>query len=319
MTTPTTHASLDVIAPLTSAFERVKTMLFRPFDPSKWLAVAFCAWLACLGEGGFGGGFNFNFPGNRHRFHRDLDGVKDFVVRNLHWLIPLAVVLVIVGIAVWLLFTWLSSRGRFMFLHCVAHNVAEIGVPWTRFARQGDSLFCFRVILCLVSLLLAAPVLVLGGLAVAAMVHAGEPSVRGVLILVGALLVLFALMLVLVVIAKFLTDFVIPIMFLRGTAVGAGWREFLGLLSVNKANLLLYLLFQIVIKLAIGIVVIAAIVATCCCAGCLMALPYVGTVALLPILVFERSYSAYYLAQLGPDYDVFAPAPGTSPPLNAAA
>jgi hypothetical protein len=48
---------------------------------------------------------------------------------------------------------------------------------------------------------------------------------------------------------------------------------------------------------------------TCCIAGCLMALPYVGTVALLPVLVFKRSYSIYYLAQFGPAYNVFPPAP----------
>jgi len=52
---------------------------------------------------------------------------------------------------------------------------------------------------------------------------------------------------------------------------------------------------------------------TCCIAGCLFALPYLGTVFLLPILVFERAYSLHYLAQFGPDYDVFAP-PATGVP-----
>jgi hypothetical protein len=60
-----------------------------------------------------------------------------------------------------------------------------------------------------------------------------------------------------------------------------------------------------VLAMAIGTLVVFAILLTCCLAGCLMALPYIGTVFLLPVLVFKRSYSLYYLAQYGPQYDVF--------------
>ena len=76
------------------------------------------------------------------------------------------------------------------------------------------------------------------------------------------------------------------------------------------------MLFQLVLAMAIGLVVIAAVVVTCCCAGCLMMLPYIGTVVLLPVLVFERSYSLYYLGQFGPAYAVFpsASAAGTGLP-----
>ena len=55
------------------------------------------------------------------------------------------------------------------------------------------------------------------------------------------------------------------------------------------------------------------VLVTCCCAGCLMALPYLGTVLLLPVLVFKRSYSLYFLAQFGPEYDVFPPPPPAPP------
>ncbi len=47
-------------------------------------------------------------------------------------------------------------------------------------------------------------------------------------------------------------------------------------------------------------------------------LPFVGTVLLLPVLIFKRAYSLYYLAQYGPQYDVFpqpaAPSAGPLPP-----
>jgi len=41
---------------------------------------------------------------------------------------------------------------------------------------------------------------------------------------------------------------------------------------------------------------------------------------LLPVLIFKRAYSLYYLAQFGPEYDVFpqpAAAPAAPPPPTA--
>jgi hypothetical protein len=68
--------------------------------------------------------------------------------------------------------------------------------------------------------------------------------------------------------------------------------------------------------LAIGVLVLLAVLLTCCIAGCLMALPYVGTVLLWPVLVFKRAYPFYYLARFGPQYNVFPPP--AAPPLPGA-
>jgi hypothetical protein len=102
-------------------------------------------------------------------------------------------------------------------------------------------------------------------------------------------------------------DFVVPIMFLRTTSCTGGWREFLGLLSANKARFALYILFQIVIAIAIGAIILAAVCVTCCCAACILAIPYIGTVLILPLLVFKRAYSLLYFRQFGPQFDVFSP------------
>ena len=85
-------------------------------------------------------------------------------------------------------------------------------------------------------------------------------------------------------------------------------------LSIAKLCTVVWL-FQIVLGLATGIVIVIAFLATCCIACCVMMLPYLGTVLLLPILVFKRSYSLYYFAQYGPPYDVF---PLPTPPLPTA-
>ena len=69
--------------------------------------------------------------------------------------------------------------------------------------------------------------------------------------------------------------------------------------------------------MAIGAIVFMAIIVTCCIAACFLALPFVGTVLLLPILVFKRAYALYFLAQFGPQYDVFPPPPAPSAPTAA--
>jgi hypothetical protein len=102
-------------------------------------------------------------------------------------------------------------------------------------------------------------------------------------------------------------------MYLRQT----GWREagseLLQLVGRHLGAFVLYVLFRIVLNVGIGILTIIVVLATCCIAGCILAIPYLGTVLLLPVLVFKRAYSLYFLAQFGPGYDVFRPgieAPG---------
>src|SRR5205809_657530 len=112
-------ASVSVTSPISPAIGWVKRQLFQPFDAGKWFVIGFCAWLAHLGEGGFNGGYSFNSPtapGGR-AVREQFDQIKDYVLNNLYWIVPLAVGLVVIGLAAGVLLTWLSSRGRFMFVH----------------------------------------------------------------------------------------------------------------------------------------------------------------------------------------------------------
>jgi hypothetical protein len=122
-------------------------------------------------------------------------------------------------------------------------------------------------------------------------------------VLGGSVLALAA---VLGVVRKLTVDFVVPIMRLRGITCWAGWREFVGLGTNHLGSFVLYLLFSLVLEIAIRFMVLAVVLVTCCIAGCLIALPYLGAVVILPISIFRRSYSLYYLAQFGPEFDVFA-------------
>lgn len=210
-------------------------------------------------------------------------------------------------VAIGLLVAWLNSRGRFMFLHCVATNKAEVKTPWAKFRKHANSLFLFRIVLGIIGLVvIAVPVVAIVVLAI--MLTSGAlVAVAAVPLIIIVALALFALGIVLFLVRKFTFDFVVPIMFLQTASVMAGWRDFMTVLSANKLRFALYLLFQIVISVVIGAIVgIGFCIGLClCCASCLLLIPYIGTVILLPLLVFQRAYSLYYLQQFGPQRDVF--------------
>jgi hypothetical protein len=313
---------ISVVEPVSPALERVKRALFRPFDLGKWFTIGFCAWLARLGEGGFGGNYNFGWHHHtnfENSFRHDFQRARDYVLGNLNWIVPLAASLVVIFLALWLLLLWLNSRGRFMFLHCVALDKAEVLEPWSKFADEANSLFLFRLVLGLVSMIFTLPLLIMAVVIVGKMFLAGQFVWNVLFDAVGLGLLFFGLTVMFAIIQKLTLDFVVPIMFLRRQRCLTAWKELGTLISGRVGTFILYFLFQIVLAMAIGVIVFGAVLITCCIAGCLMALPYLGTVLLLPVLIFKRCYSLYFLAQFGRDYDVFPPdlppQPGASPAI----
>ena len=301
--------TVSVIDPIGPALEAVKTILFRPFDLGKWFIIGFCAWLAQLGSangGGSGGGGGHG--GGPSSINEQFYYAKEYVLANLAWIVPLVIVGVVVGIIFWFFFVWLSSRGQFMFLHCVAHNKAEVTNPWRKFRQHANSLFLFKIVVGLIGFLaIGLPLVFAVGFIIAMIANEGSILI-GVLLGLTAGIIVLGLGIIFALISKFTKDFVVPIMFLRATSCTEGWREFLTILSVNKGRFALYILFQIVISIAIGTIVLVVALVTCCCAACILAIPYIGTVLFLPVLVFQRSYSLLYLRQYGPQFDVFAQA-----------
>jgi hypothetical protein len=76
----------------------------------------------------------------------------------------------------------------------------------------------------------------------------------------------------------------------------------------------LFALFGIL--LVLGSLMVASVVmcATCCIA----LLPYVGTVFMLPVFIWLRSFGLLFFRQFGPECDVWAGAPPIPPPLPPA-
>jgi hypothetical protein len=323
------QTGISVIDPISPAIERVKRILFQPFDLAKWFVIGFCAWLAYLGSAGGAPNFNFSFnPSNGQRSgdfqpKELLNRVEDFVTENLHWVIPTAVIGIIILIILWLLVAWLSSRGRFMFLHCVAQNKAEIKLPWNRFRQHANSLFLFRIVIALTGFAIMFLLGLTAFLSFLAARGSGTPVFLPVLLIIATgIPVCMILSLILVLIHKFTNDFVVPIMFLNSASCTVAWRQFWALLVKNSGRFAVYILFQILIVMAIGVIGTAIallfscilLCLTCGTACCFMGIPilsipftYLIAVLLLPLSVFKRSYSLLYFRQFGPRFDVFSP------------
>jgi len=80
------------------------------------------------------------------------------------------------------------------------------------------------------------------------------------------------------------------------------WRE---LVRVHLPAVAVYALLKLLLGMMAGLVV--AMLTLCSC--CILGLPYLSSVAFLPVGVFFRTYGLFFLEQLGPDWQLIQPAP----------
>ncbi len=302
--------NVSVIEPVGPAIEHVKLMLFKPFDISKWFIIGFCAWLAQLGQGGSGGN-----PGGGGDGHQNLgssfDAVKNSILANLAIITIIAAIVIPLIIIIALVLCWLRSRGQFMFVHCIAGNKAEVVIPWHKYARHGNSLFLFRIVLGLIAFVsFGIPIAI--GIFTGIMLGTTGFNIAALSGLIAAIFVFIGLVIFFGLVSKFTTDFVVPIMFVNTESSVAGWKICLSLIRGNIGRMILYILFQVVIWFAIAFISFSICLVACCFCCCLVVLfmlPYIGTVILLPLFAFKRAYSLFYLRQYGTQFDVFSMQP----------
>lgn len=321
MTEPTApRPEISYFDPLERAWRRMVEQLFRPFDLAHWLVLGFGCWLSQLAGGG-GPSFNFNVPAGIFEDEADAATIGRPAGPLPDWLDPenlfapaalgciaLVVLLLLLLIPVLM---WLSARAQFMFLDNVVHRRAEVVQPWKEFRREGNSLFLWQLaflVLAIVGLVVAmAP-----GFALMIVAERGGDSLApGIVVLVLPLLLwIFAVL----YIGFFLTGFVVPIMHRERLRTNDAWRVFLPLFRSRWPRFLLVGLFVAALWLVVWIGIVVAGFATCCILFIVLIIPYVGTVAMLPLFVAYRAYTLEFLAQFSPRFDFFggaaAPAGG---------
>jgi len=284
---------IEIFRPFGEAFELMKKILFQPFDLKKWLVIGFATWLANLGCGG--GSFNYGYDR-----HEDMQKVNQALSQIPHSLLVTGIcVLVCFVLVLIVLFAWLRARGCFMFIDCIAKNRGAIAEPWRDFRNEGNSYFLFSLLVGFAFLIFAAllsfPFML--------------PIIRGVTFLhihdlyLISTIVAWAFVLILLVLAwSLIANFMVPVMYRQRCRALKAFGIVVRLIAAYPGEILLYCLFLIVLVFATAIVACVATCATCCIA----AIPYVGTVILLPVFVLLRSFSLLFLRQFGSDYDVWA-------------
>ena len=311
-------------APLSRGFNRMKGLLFQPFRFGTWIIVGFAAFLGHITES-FGEYSVFSRdemddPGDIGPWVEDMQtGFLDNLLGagTAAILIPaiLAAVLLLIVI-----FAWVEARGKFVFLENVVQGRGAIQKPWAEYNREGNSLFIWKLV---IDLALYASVI----LAILFCLLLFAPSVINKDFLplsfaglfIGLWIILLLALLVLYL-RLFMNDFVVPIMYKHRISFGQAWSRFLGLLRKHPGEFLLYGLFVAVLLIGVCLVLGILGAVTCCIGFLVMSIPYVGSVILLPIHATYRAFSAEFLAQFGPEFDVWEGVKSdASPPGPAAA
>jgi hypothetical protein len=296
--------TISVIDPLSRAILWSREVLFRPFDPVKWLVLGFCAWLAMLGEGGGPSGSAQGQPSGDHgNLERGLQEAWHWLLDHLIPVLLIVGALVIVAVTIWLLVTWLSSRGKFMFLDGVVNNRAAVVEPWKRLRGPANALFRFRIVLGLVCGAVVIAFLVFVGILVRVGLAAHELEPLLIAIGVAGLIGFVATMIGFAFVGFAMNEFVVPLMYLRSDGVAAAWRELGRLFSSRPGAFVLYVLVKILVCITVTIVCFLV----CCLTCCVVLLPYVGKVVLLPVHVFVRAFPLYFLGQFGASYAPLVP------------
>ena len=122
------------------------------------------------------------------------------------------------------------------------------------------------------------------------------------IVAIGLIVFLCVLCISIVIFISIATYFMVPVMYRRRCRAVEAFRDVTLLIWHHFGAFFLLCLFGIVLILAVLMIGAIVTCATCCMA----ALPYVGTVILLPLFVCLRAFGLVFLRQFGPDYDVWA-------------
>jgi hypothetical protein len=188
-----------------------------------------------------------------------------------------------------------------MFIDCIVKNRAAIAEPWREFRKQGNSYFLFSLaaifVFIIFATLFALPLIILAFKGDYLHLHRDRLDIYALLAIAG-----WAFVVLLMIIAwALVASFMVPVMYRRRCRAYEAFCAVLSLIAAHPGEILLYCLFLVVLAIATGLVSCLAICATCCIA----ALPYIGTVILLPVFILFRSFSLLFLRQFGQDYDVW--------------
>jgi hypothetical protein len=312
------------IKPLVSAIKCMKNALFNPFNLKKWFVIGFTAFLAHMLDGPYTQGKS-DFGNEGSKFWEDPDfrfeeilnfpqTALEWLMENPGWLIFFSIVAVII-ITIIIVLLWLSSRGKFMFLNNVVYNRAEVVKPWHQFARQGNSLFLWRLAVSLIGFAVFLSFFIISIGFILKNYHGFMLEEIPIPPIVGIVFIFLFLLLLSIFIGMLVDHFIVPIMHKFDLTILQAWARFLPLLGRYFLQFVFYSILIFVLTILVIIAVVLIGIFTCCIGCLLLIIPYISAVFTLPISYSFRAYSLEFLAQFGEEYNLF-PAEESEAPVE---
>ena len=264
---------ISAVDSITLAFQHTKRQLFDRFRFGQWTRLAFVGLLA--GELGSSGSFNLpsNFNSAQHGGSHPLGQVFPKIDPAL--LAGLIGTIVITGLVLMLVFTYINSVMRFILFDSVLTKECHVREGWNRRQAAGWSLFLWQIGYLLVTGVTGA---VLFGIPALLAFSAGwfrHPHDHILGLVVGGI-VMFVLLLVFWVTAAVIhvmtKDFVVPQMALEGISAVEGWRQLWQMLQMETGAYAGYIGMKVALAIGAGIVVTIASVIL----GIMVAIPVIG-------------------------------------------
>ena len=230
---------------ISPAIERTKSYLFRPF---KWGTYLKLSLVACITEG-FSSNFNFN-SGHHSSSGAGVGNFTGFHFTNE--IIALIVLAVLVFIAACIFISYLVTRLRFAFFHCVAHQTKYIRPVWGLYRIQAMRYFKLSLIVGFISFVVLAMALVPFAISFLKVYRA---SVNGghidwvycIALILALIVVIFLLALIFAVVGLTMRDFMLPHIALENAPIGAAWRSVRAHIGAEKGSFLFYAFLRVVL------------------------------------------------------------------------
>ncbi|HHO51751.1 MAG TPA: hypothetical protein ENK18_12965 [Deltaproteobacteria bacterium] len=289
-----------VVDILSVAFERARIICFERFDPNKWLAMSLASWLAWLGSSSV----NFNLPGGSGDLPEIPQEGYDWLLEHGPWIVAGGVSVALVVTVLWLVLTWLRSRGQVMFIDLITHDSAAVGQSWSAQGPLANDLFKVRVGIDLIaSVVMLIPTGATIALALSSRPSSLEPLLVPLLLSGGVIAVVG---LIWSIVTFVLDEMVVPIAYAWRVPIREAFPELRRMASDTPGSLLTYLLVRF---FAAFVVALFAFVLSCLL--CVVSwLPFISAVLLLPLRVYLQSLPLAFLHQLNPEaYSMFGPLP----------
>jgi hypothetical protein len=245
-------SAVDAISP---ALEHTKRQLTQPFRFGQWMRLALVGLLA--GELG-SGGCNFNIP-NFNGVHRTggMDQLPGLAGINPALFAGLIVILIVAGLILWIVFTYIGSIMRFILFDSILAKECHIRDGWNRRQGPGWRYFLWKILYTLVTLgILVILVGIPAGVAFA-MGWFTSPGQHLLPLILGGIALFFLIvifMITMAVVYVLTKDFVVPQMALEGIGVTEGWRRLWAMIKAEKAGYAGYVGMKILLAIGAGIV-----------------------------------------------------------------